>query len=77
MAVCTTLLYMAPVDTHGAAHKEIDVLPWLSRCALDCICQGILGYPSSSLSAAEDDTYSEALRMMGCVRSFRLSFFLS
>jgi cytochrome P450 len=58
----SVLTAQLPID---GSHKEIDVLPWLSRCALDCICQGILGYPSSSLSAAEDDTYSEALRMMG------------
>ncbi|KAG2142324.1 cytochrome P450 [Suillus bovinus] len=47
------------------SHKEIDVLPWLSRCALDGVCQGILGYPSNTLSAAENDPYPEALRKIG------------
>ncbi|KAG1725439.1 cytochrome P450 [Suillus lakei] len=49
------------------AHKEIDILPRLSRCALDGVCQGILGYPSDTLSAAENDAYPEALRKIGKV----------
>ncbi|KAG1878786.1 cytochrome P450, partial [Suillus subluteus] len=57
-----TLTAQLPVD---GSHKEIDVLPWLSRCVLDSVCQGILGCPSSSLSKTEDDAYSEALWLMG------------
>ncbi|KAG1746433.1 cytochrome P450 [Suillus lakei] len=53
------------VDTFRAAHKEIDILPRLSRCALDGVCQSILGYPSNTLSAAENDPYPEALRKIG------------
>ncbi|KAG0708663.1 cytochrome P450 [Suillus ampliporus] len=58
----STLTAQLPAD---GSHKEIDVLPWLSRCALDGICQCILGYPSNSLSAAADDPYVEALMMVG------------
>lgn len=58
----STLASKLPTD---GSHKEIDVLPWLSRCALDGVCQGILGYPSNTLSAAENDPYAEALRKIG------------
>ena len=55
------------INIHDAAYKEIDMLPWLSRSALDGVCQAILGYPSNTLEAAENDEYTEALRMMGYV----------
>ncbi|KAG1781984.1 cytochrome P450 [Suillus placidus] len=58
----STLASKLPAD---GSHREIDVLPWLSRCALDGVCQGILGYPSNTLSAAENDPYAEALRKIG------------
>lgn len=58
----STLASKVPAD---GSHKEIDILPWLSRCALDGVCQGILGYPSDTLSAAENDPYPEALRKIG------------
>ncbi|KAG1824383.1 cytochrome P450 [Suillus subaureus] len=60
--LASTLVSKLPAD---GSHKEIDVLPWLSRCALDGVCQGILGYPSDTLSAAENDPYPEALRRIG------------
>ncbi|KAG1781986.1 cytochrome P450 [Suillus placidus] len=58
----STLAAKLPAD---GSHSEIDVLPWLSRCALDSICHCVLGYSSNSLSAAEDDEYTEALRSVG------------
>ncbi|KAG2153237.1 cytochrome P450, partial [Suillus clintonianus] len=58
----STLAAKLPADS---SHKEIDILPWLSRCALDGVCQGVLGYPSNTLSAAESDPYPEALRKIG------------
>lgn len=64
------ILKSSLIVPYGTAYKEVDVLPWLSRCALDGVCQGILGYPSNSLSIAENDAYTEALRMMGYVHSF-------
>ncbi|KAG1739086.1 cytochrome P450 [Suillus paluster] len=62
--LASTLVAKLPAD---GSQKEIDVLPWLSRCALDGICQCILGYPSNSLSAGDDegDEYVEALRNLG------------
>lgn len=67
-----------PIYASDTAHEEIDLLPWLSRCALDGVCQSILGYPSNTLSAAEDDTYVEALRKLGCViRSFHIGHTLT
>jgi len=43
------------------------MLPWLSRSALDGVCQAILGYPSNTLDVMENDEYTEALRMIGYV----------
>ncbi|KAG2063024.1 cytochrome P450 [Suillus decipiens] len=59
-----TSILASKLPTDGS-HKEIDVLPWLSRCALDGVCQCILGYPSNTLSTAENDPYAEALRKIG------------
>jgi cytochrome P450 len=42
---------------------EFDVLPWLSRSSLDCICEGVLGYHSAALDGNEDE-YTDALRML-------------
>ena len=58
------ILYNFTVCT---ASVEFDVLPWLSRSALDCICEGMLGYHSNAIDAGNDNEYTEALRMLGCV----------
>lgn len=57
--------YSVLIHVFETAHKEIDILPWLSRSALDGVCQAILGYPSDTLGATEYDEYPEALQMMG------------
>ncbi|KAG1812770.1 cytochrome P450 [Suillus subaureus] len=44
---------------------ELDVLPWLSRSSLDCICEGMLGYHSAALDTGNKNEYTEALRMLG------------
>jgi len=49
------------------ASVELDVLPWLSRSALDCVCEGVLGYHSNALDAGNGNEYTEALRMIGFV----------
>ncbi|KAG1746406.1 cytochrome P450 [Suillus lakei] len=59
-----TSTFAAKLPADGS-HSEIDVLPWLSRCALDSVCHCVLGYSSNSLSTAENDAYTEALRMVG------------
>jgi hypothetical protein len=46
---------------------ELDVLPWLSRSSLDCICEGVLGYHSAALDTGNENEYTEALRMLGYV----------
>ncbi|KAG2153235.1 cytochrome P450 [Suillus clintonianus] len=60
--LASTLAAKLPAD---GSHNEIDILPWLSRCALDGISQCILGYPSNTLSTAEDGAYTEALQRVG------------
>jgi hypothetical protein len=57
--------HSVPIHVFETAHKEIDILPWLSRSTLDGVCQAILGYPSDTLEATEHDEYAEALQMMG------------
>ncbi|KAG1879867.1 cytochrome P450 [Suillus subluteus] len=59
-----TSILVAKLPDDGS-YKEVDILPWLSRSALDSVCQAILGYPSNTLEATENDEYSEALRMIG------------
>ncbi|KAG1751445.1 cytochrome P450, partial [Suillus paluster] len=58
-----TSVLVAKLPDDGSC-KEIDMLPWLSRTALDGVCQAILGYPSNTLEAVKDDEYTEALRML-------------
>ncbi|KAG2345548.1 cytochrome P450 [Suillus weaverae] len=54
---------------HGHARcresMELDVLPWLSRSSLDCICEGVLGYHSAALGTGNENEYTDALRMLG------------
>ncbi|KAG0707410.1 cytochrome P450, partial [Suillus ampliporus] len=63
-----TSILVAKLPDDGS-HKEIDVLPLLSRSALDGVCQGVLGYPSNTLEAVENDEYTEALRMISTMVS--------
>ncbi|KAG2150531.1 cytochrome P450 [Suillus clintonianus] len=56
------------------SYKEIDMLPLLSRSALDGVCQAILGYPSNTLDAAENDEYTEALRKISPLISSLMYF---
>ncbi|KAG0694944.1 cytochrome P450 [Suillus ampliporus] len=58
-----TSILVAKVPDDGSC-KEIDILPWLSRSALDGVCQAILGHPSNTLGSVENDEYTEALRMV-------------
>ncbi|KAG1829189.1 cytochrome P450 [Suillus variegatus] len=54
-------------DDHARCREsvELDVLPWLSRSSLDCICEGVLGYHSAALETGNEDEYTNALRMLG------------
>ncbi|KAG1734665.1 cytochrome P450 [Suillus paluster] len=54
-----------PTDMAYTDSVELDVLPWLSRNALDCVCEGVLGYHSGSLDTGNENEYTEALRMLG------------
>ncbi|KAG2078916.1 cytochrome P450 [Suillus decipiens] len=56
-----TSVVMSKLPSDGS-YREIDMLPLLSRSALDGVCQAILGYPSNTLEAAENNEYTEALR---------------
>jgi len=56
-------ILMSNLTTHHPV--ELDVLPWLSRSSLDCICEGVLGYHSAALDTGNENEYTEALRMLG------------
>ncbi|KAG9315222.1 cytochrome P450 [Chiua virens] len=45
-----------------SAAKEINVLPWLSRGALEYICQAALGHSFDALDVDKDSEYLDAIR---------------
>ncbi|KAI0684489.1 cytochrome P450 [Cytidiella melzeri] len=49
----------------GAA-KELDMLHWLSRSALESIGQGGLGYSFDPLTEKKPNKYADALKELGC-----------
>ncbi|KAG0694815.1 cytochrome P450 [Suillus ampliporus] len=56
-------ILVANIPPHDSV--ELDVLPWLSRSALDCVCEGVLGYHSAALDTGREDEYTKSLRMIG------------
>ncbi|KAG1734666.1 cytochrome P450 [Suillus paluster] len=56
-------ILVASIPAHDSV--ELDVLPWLSRSALDCVCEGVLGYHSAALDTGSEDEYIKSLRMIG------------
>ncbi|KAG2078937.1 cytochrome P450 [Suillus decipiens] len=55
-------ILVSNISTHHPI--ELDVLPWLSRSSLDCICEGMLGYHSAALDTEHEDEYTDAIRML-------------
>ncbi|KAF8875068.1 cytochrome P450 [Infundibulicybe gibba] len=53
------LLSQLPPD--GSA-KEVNVLPWMSRAALEYICQAGLGYSFDALDPTKANEYTDAIR---------------
>jgi hypothetical protein len=49
--------------------KDIDVMAWLSRAALECIGQGGIGYSFDALSETNENHYNEAVKMLMYVLS--------
>ncbi|KAH8995011.1 cytochrome P450 [Lactarius akahatsu] len=54
------LLSQLPDD---GGSREIDVLPWMSRGALEYISQGCLGYTFNALEPTQSHNFAEAIRM--------------
>ena len=48
--------------SHNSAVKEIDILPWLSRGALEYVCQSTLGHSFGALDIDTENEYLEAIR---------------
>lgn len=42
--------------------KEINILPWLSRGALEYICQAALGHSFDALELGKENEYLDAIR---------------
>ncbi|KIK99980.1 hypothetical protein PAXRUDRAFT_30155 [Paxillus rubicundulus Ve08.2h10] len=59
--LCVILNSQLPAD--GSA-TEINILPWLSRGALEYICQAALGHSFNALDPTKDSEYLEAIRML-------------
>ena len=47
--------------------KDVDVMKWVSRIALEFLGQGGLGYTFNALDESKKDTYSETLKEFGSV----------
>ncbi|KAI0684490.1 cytochrome P450 monooxygenase [Cytidiella melzeri] len=50
-------------DLHGIA-KEVDMLNWMSRSALECVGQGVLGYYCDPLTEEKPNEYANALKAL-------------
>ncbi|KAI9461563.1 cytochrome P450 [Lactarius psammicola] len=57
----SVLLSQLPDD---GGSQEIDVLPWMSRGALEYISQGGLGYTFNALEPAQSHSFAEAIRSL-------------
>ncbi|KAH9031774.1 cytochrome P450 [Lactarius pseudohatsudake] len=57
----SVLLSQLPDD---GGSREIDVLPWMSRGALDYISQGCLGYSFNALEPTQSHNFAEAIRSL-------------
>lgn len=45
--------------------RNLDVMLWMSRAALEYIGQGGMGYSFDALDVTKTNRYSEAVRMLG------------
>jgi len=59
---CTFLAPILYPHSLKPAVKEINVLPWLSRGALEYICQAALGHSFDALDLDKENDYLEAIR---------------
>ncbi|KAG6373384.1 cytochrome P450 [Boletus reticuloceps] len=57
--LCTILRSQLPSD---GSVEEINVLPWLSRGALEYVCQAALGHSFDALDIHKENEYLEAIR---------------
>lgn len=58
--------YTPPTPTFPES-KEIDVLPWLSRGALDYVCQATIGHSFDALDAHNPNEFTDAVRHLAYV----------
>lgn len=65
-----------PESRSMIAETEVDVLPWVSRCALEYVCQGGLGHSFGALNPHSENEYIHAVRMLGYGRYLCAAFLL-
>lgn len=53
-----------------SSSEDIDVMKWVSRAALEYIGQAGLGYSFDALDDTKSNSYSEVMKMLGCVINF-------
>ncbi|KAL4072764.1 cytochrome P450 [Scleroderma yunnanense] len=68
--LCMILLSQLQVD---GSETEINLLPWVSRSALEYVCQGGLGHSFDALNPHNESEYIHAIRMLGTT-TLRLLF---
>lgn len=59
---CTFLTPILYPRSIKSAVKEINILPWLSRGALEYVCQAALGHSFDALDLSKENEYLEAIR---------------
>jgi hypothetical protein len=52
-------------DQVRKGEKDINVMMWMSRTALEYIGQGALGYSFDALDVTKENKYNQAIKMLG------------
>lgn len=59
---CMSLTHIQYLSLSKSAVTEINILPWLSRGALEYICQAALGHSFDALNIDKENVYLEAIK---------------
>ena len=62
MSVCFSQLRDGLIADIGAGSKEVDVLKWMGRAALELLGQGALGYSFDPLVDDTTNDFAEAVK---------------
>jgi hypothetical protein len=62
--LCGQLKVAIEAQLQGGSTKDVDILHWMTRTALELIGQGGLGYSFDSLIAHTPNEFGEALKQL-------------